>query len=129
MLGSTIELLRGKVGNRLRIGKRSSMAAGCFIGCSGLIDIGDDVILGPGVRIFSENHVFKSSASTIKSQGVERAIVRIGDDCWISSGVTITPAVSIGRGVIVGAGSVVTKDLPDYPIAAGSPARVIRTRE
>ena len=119
----------GEVGEGLLIGNRSSMGAGCFIGCSGLIEIGDDVMLGPGVRIFSENHVYESTGFTIKSQGVERGVVKIGDDCWIASGVTITAGVTIGRGVIVGAGSVVTKDLPDYCIAAGSPARVIRTRE
>jgi acetyltransferase-like isoleucine patch superfamily enzyme len=119
----------GEVGEGLVVGDRSSMGAGCFIGCSGMITIGNDVMLGPGVRIFSENHRFDSVSDTIKSQGVERSTVTIGDDCWIASGVTITANVTIGRGVVVGAGSVVTKDLPDFAIAAGSPARVIRLRE
>ena len=105
------------------------MGAGCFIGCSGLIVIGDDVMLGPGVRIFSENHRFSRTTETIKSRGVDRGTVSIGNDCWIASGVTITANVRIGTGVIVGAGSVVTSDLPDFSIAAGSPARVIRMRE
>ncbi|MBC7723493.1 MAG: acyltransferase [Burkholderiaceae bacterium] len=118
----------GEIGEGLVVGDRSSMGAGCFIGCSGFISIGDDVMLGPGVRVFSENHRFDSTAATIKSQGVDRGTVTIGDDCWIASGVTITANVTIGRGVIVGAGSVVTNDLPDFAIAAGSPARVLRIR-
>lgn len=119
----------GEIGEGLVVGDRSSMGAGCFIGCSGLIVIGDDVMLGPGVRIFSENHRFSRTTETIKSQGVDRGTVSIGNDCWIASGVTITANVRIGTGVIVGAGSVVTSDLPDFSIAAGSPARVIRMRE
>lgn len=118
----------GEVGEGLRVGDRSSFATGCFIGCSGSIVIGNDVMLGPGVRVFSENHVFADSDTTIKSQGVERGAVVIGDDCWIGSGVTITSGVTIGRGVVVGSGSVVTRDIPDFSIAAGSPAKVIRSR-
>ncbi|WP_312169004.1 acyltransferase [Microbacterium sp.] len=119
----------GEVGEGLRVGDRSSFATGCFIGCSGTIVIGDDVMLGPGVRVFSENHVFSDPSVTIKSQGVERGTVTIGDDCWIGSGVTITSGVTIGRGVVIGSGSVVTRDIPDFSIAAGSPAKVIRTRD
>ncbi|WP_187248871.1 acyltransferase [Microbacterium sp. 4-7] len=119
----------GEVGEGLRVGDRSSVATGCFIGCSGSIVIGDDVMLGPGVRVFSENHVFSDPSATIKSQGVQRGAVTIGDDCWIGSGVTITSGVTIGRGVVIGSGSVVTRDIPDYSIAAGSPAKVIRTRQ
>ncbi|MGB6059093.1 MAG: acyltransferase [Microthrixaceae bacterium] len=118
----------GEIGEGLVIGDRSSVASGCFLGCSGLISIGNDVMFGPGVRVFSENHVFADTHRTIKSQGVERSTVMIGDDCWIGSGTTITANVKIGRGVVVGAGSVVTQDLPDYSIAAGSPAKVIRSR-
>lgn len=119
----------GTVGEGLIVGDRSSMGASCFVGCSGLIVIGNDVMLGPGVRIFSENHRFDSENTTIKSQGVERGTVTIGDNCWIASGVTITTNVRIGDGVVIGAGSVVTKDIPAYSIAAGSPARVIRSRK
>ncbi|WP_144876525.1 DapH/DapD/GlmU-related protein [Microbacterium sp. 1.5R] len=119
----------GEVGEGLRVGDRSSFATGCFIGCSGSIVIGDDVMLGPGVRIYSENHVFSDASVTIKSQGVERGAVVIGDDCWIGSGVTITSGVTIGRGVVIGSGSVVTRDIPAFSIAAGSPAKVIRSRK
>ncbi|MFD3443756.1 hypothetical protein ACFDTO_04035 [Microbacteriaceae bacterium 4G12] len=118
----------GEVGEGLVMGDRSSMGAGCFIGCSGYIEIGDDVMLGPGVRIFSENHVFDDTSRTIKAQGVERGTVHIGDDCWIASGATITANVRIGSGVVVAAGSIVTSDVPDNAVVAGVPARVLRYR-
>lgn len=118
----------GEVGIGLVMGDRSSLATGCFIGCSGEIRIGDDVLIGPGVKIFSENHVYSDTRATIKSQGVSRSFVHIGDDCWIGSGTIIVAGVTIGRGAVVGAGSVVTRDVPDYGVAVGSPARVIRNR-
>jgi acetyltransferase-like isoleucine patch superfamily enzyme len=80
--------------------------------------MGNDVMLGPGVKLFSENHIFTETAQTIKSQGVERGILTIGNDVWIGSGVTVTAGVTIGSGVVIAAGSVV----------AGVPAKVLRTR-
>lgn len=119
----------GEAGIGLQVGDRSSFATGCFIGCSGDIVIGDDVLIGPGVRIYSENHVFDDVTTTIKSQGVARGEVRIGNDCWIGSGTIIASGVTIGDGVVIGAGSVVTKDIPDFSVAVGSPARVVRSRK
>lgn len=119
----------GEAGLGLVVGDRSSFATDCFIGCSGEVTIGNDVLFGPGVRVYSENHVFSDTEATIRSQGVERSFVRIGDDCWIGSGTTIAAGVTIGTGVVIGAGSVVTRDIPDYSIAVGSPARVIRSRK
>jgi len=119
----------GEAGVGLVVGDRSSFATGCFIGCSGRISIGNDVLIGPGVRIYSENHVFTDTETTIKSQGVKRGSVRIGDDCWIGSGTIITSDVTIGTGVVIGAGSVVTRDIPDDSIAVGSPAQVVRSRK
>jgi acetyltransferase-like isoleucine patch superfamily enzyme len=118
----------GEIGVGLWVGDRSSFGAGCFIGCSGEIRIGNDVMLGPGVKLFSENHIFSETEKTIKSQGVERAYLTIGDNVWIGSGVTITAGVTIGSGVVVAAGSVVTRSLPDNAVAAGVPAKVLRVR-
>ncbi|GEK78819.1 acyltransferase [Agrococcus baldri] len=118
----------GAVGERLRIGDRSSIATGCFIGCSGAIDIGADVMLGPGVQLHAENHRFADPAAPIKAQGVERLGIVIEDDCWIGAGSIITAGVRIGHGSVIGAGSVVTRDVPPDSIAAGSPARVLRSR-
>ncbi|WP_394524456.1 acyltransferase [Paenarthrobacter nicotinovorans] len=118
----------GAAGVGLQVGDRTSFGTGCFIGCSGDIRIGNDVMLGPGVKLFSENHVFEDMTTTIKAQGVKREFLTIGDDVWIGSGVTVTAGVSIGSGSVIAAGSVVTRDLPRNSVAAGVPARVLRTR-
>ncbi|WP_426228551.1 acyltransferase [Pseudarthrobacter sp. DSP2-3-2b1] len=118
----------GEVGAGLWVGDRSSFGPNCFIGCSGDIRIGDDVMLGPGVRLFSENHIYDDLNETIKKQGVRREFLKIGNNVWIGSGVTVTAGVSIGNGVVVAAGSVVTRDVPDNAIVGGVPARLIRLR-
>lgn len=118
----------GEIGIGLWVGDRSSFGAGCFIGCSGEIRIGSDVMLGPGVKLFSENHEFADANQTIKSQGVVRSHLIIGDDTWIGSGVTVTAGVTVGSGVVVAAGSVVTRDVPDKSIVAGIPAKIVRSR-
>ncbi|WP_197515734.1 acyltransferase [Arthrobacter sp. U41] len=118
----------GEIGEGLWVGDRTSFGAGCFIGCSGEIRIGNDVMLGPGVRLFSENHIFSETDLPIKAQGVERYFLTIRDNVWIGSGATITAGVCIGSGVIIAAGSVVTRDLPDNSVAAGVPAKVVRLR-
>ncbi|WP_349357735.1 acyltransferase [Salinibacterium sp. G-O1] len=119
----------GDAGLGMRIGSRSSVGAGSFIGCSGWIEIGDDVLVGPGVRLFSENHTITDTVKSIKSQGVTRGALIIEDDCWIGSGATILSNVRVGRGSVIAAGCVVTKDVPPYSVVAGVPGRVIRSRE
>jgi acetyltransferase-like isoleucine patch superfamily enzyme len=64
----------------------------------------------------------------IKDQGIVKSRVRVGDDVWLGAKVTVTRGVRIGRGAVVGANAVVTRDVPDYGVAVGVPARVIRTR-
>ncbi len=118
----------GEAGVGLRMGDRSSIGSGGFIGCSGWIEIGNDVMLGPCVNVFSENHVFDDPSRPIKEQGVERSTTVIGDDCWIGSGSTITAGVTVGEGSVVAAGSVVTSDVPSGTVVAGVPAKVVRRR-
>ncbi|SBS71229.1 acyltransferase [uncultured Microbacterium sp.] len=118
----------GEVGVGLTVGDRSSFNASCFIGCSGRVTIGSDVMFGPGVQVFSENHVHADARRPIKEQGVERSFVVVEDDCWIGANSIITAGVTIGRGSIVGAGSVVTRDIPPGSVAVGAPARVIGQR-
>jgi acetyltransferase-like isoleucine patch superfamily enzyme len=110
------------------IGKNTGINANAFIGGQGGIAIGDNVILGPGVMIFSENHVFADADTAIKDQGVSRVGVVIGNNCWVGAGVTILDGVNIGEGCVIAAGSVVTKSIPSNSIAKGIPAKVCKGR-
>ncbi len=100
----------------------------CFFGGQGGIEIFQNVIIGPGVKIFSENHNFESTEIPIKMQGEIREKVTIGEDCWIGAGCIIMAGVELGKGCIVAAGSVVTKSFPSFSLIGGVPARLIRTR-
>ena len=119
----------GELGEGMTVGARSAIGAYNWIGASGKVTIGCDVMFGPRVIIIPENHNFESTDLTIREQGVTRAPVVIEDDCWIGCNVTILSGVTIGKGSIVAAGAVVNKSLPPGSIAGGVPARVIRNRE
>jgi acetyltransferase-like isoleucine patch superfamily enzyme len=116
------------IGEGLKIGNNSSIGPFAYIGCSGFIEIGDNVIMGPRVGIYAENHYFDDITIPIKEQGVNRQFVKIEDDCWIASNVVILAGVTIGRGCVIASGSVVTKDVPPNSVVAGVPAKVIKTR-
>ena len=99
-----------------------------FLADKGGIKIGNDVIMGPQVKIFSENHNYSQTYILIRKQGESRKGVTIGDNCWIGAGVTILDGVSIANGCVIAAGSVVTKSIPENAIVAGVPAKVIKLR-
>ncbi len=85
--------------------------------------------MGPEVCIFTMNHRTDRVDIPIKYQGnTEEREVFIGDDCWIGCRAMLLPGVKLGRGVVVGAGAVVSKDVPDYSVVVGNPARVVKTR-
>ena len=98
------------------------------MGCSGKIVIGNNVMIGPRVSLFSENHNFSDIHSSIKSQGVNNKGITIEDDCWIGSGVIILDGVTIGHGSIIGAGTLVTKDVLAESIIIDKRNRVVRSR-
>ncbi|MBN3966976.1 acyltransferase [Pseudomonas gregormendelii] len=112
--------------SQLRIGKACQINEGVFIqGAS----IGDYVMIAPNVSILNESHTFQRTdipmvfqPTTPKSNPV------IDDDVWIGRNAVILPGVHIGRGSIIGAGAVVTKNIPPYSVAVGVPAKVIRSR-
>lgn len=92
--------------------------------------IEDDVMLGSGVHIYVNNHSFKRTDLPIIDQGhspVKQVILRKG--CWIGANVIILPGVIIGQNTVVGAGSIVTKSIPDKVVAAGNPAKIIKYLE
>jgi len=115
-------------GKGIKIGNRTGINTGAYLAGQGGITIGDDVITGPNLQIFSENHVFADLHQIIKEQPLTRVGVTVGNNCWIGGGVTILDGVNIGSGCVIAAGSVVTKSVPDNSIVAGVPAKVIRNR-
>ena len=92
--------------------------------------IGADVILAPDVIIWTISHAFDRTDIPINQQGAtEIQPVIIGDDVWIGQRAIIKPGVTVGNHAIIGAGSIVTKDIPEWAIVAGNPARIIKMRK
>lgn len=102
----------GDYGKGLVMGDNSSIGPHGYVGCSGKITIGKNVMFGPKCSLFAENHIFSDTEVDIKSQGVAQKGITIEDDCWIGSNVTILDGVTIGKGSVIGAGTLVTKDIP-----------------
>ena len=118
-----------ELGEELIIGENVGIAANAFIAMRGKLEIGSNTIFGPGVSIHAENHNYKDLETPIRLQGATRKGVHIGQDCWIGSKAIILDGVHIGDHVIVAAGAVVNKDVPDYAIVGGVPAKVIKMRK
>jgi acetyltransferase-like isoleucine patch superfamily enzyme len=110
------------------IGADSFVGCNAVLGAGGGIQIGSHVLIGQSVNIHSENHIFQDGSRLISDQGVEYHGVTIGDDVWIGSKAAILDNVHIGQGAVIGAGTVVTRDIPPYAVAVGVPAKVIRYR-
>lgn len=117
------------IGAGLVIGNKSNIGPYSYIGCSGKITIGDNVMMGPRVSMFAENHVFENPDITIQAQGVATAPIIIEDDCWIASNVVLLAGITIGKGSVIAAGSVVNMDIPPYSVVAGVPAKIIKSRK
>ena len=90
------------------------------------MEIGDDVFTGHHVYITDANHGYEDTSLPIGKQFAAPRPVRVGSGSWLGHGTVVLPGADIGRNVAVGAGSVVTGALPDFSVAVGNPARVIR---
>ena len=108
------------IGDRCLIGKGSGIV-GHFS-----IEIGDDVWTGHHVYITDQNHGYEDVTVPLSQQTQPERPVRIGDGSWLGHGTVVLPGSTIGRHVAIGANSVVTGDIPDFSVAVGNPARVIR---
>lgn len=112
------------IGNKFALNGNARIVADC----GGKIIIGNSVMVGPNTIIRASNHKYESAAIDIWLQGQTGETIIIGDDVWIAANVVILPGVKIGSHSVIAAGAVVTKDVPEYSVVAGIPARVISTR-
>ena len=117
-----------KLGKGIQIGNNTGVGAYSYIGAGGGVVIGNFVSIGQRVNFHAENHEFRDAEKLIVEQGVTSKGICVEDDCWIGSGSIILDGVTIGRGAVIAAGSVVTKSVAAYSIVAGVPARVIGQR-
>jgi maltose O-acetyltransferase len=130
--------LLGSIGERVTIrpplvmdyGYQTTVGAGTFINSGavildvGRVSIGADVQVGPNVQLLTPTHPLEAELRRTRAEAAEP--ISIGDNVWLGGGVIVCPGVTIGRDTVVGAGAVVTRDLPAGVLAVGNPARVIR---
>lgn len=114
-------------GRGISIGSGSGVGVNCKI--NGPLEIGEKVMMGPDVAILTHSHNIDRTDIPMADQGASVSKVTIGNDVWIGMRSIIMPGVTIGNGAVIGAGAVVTKDVPDYAIAGGVPAKVIKYRK
>lgn len=112
----------------ITIGKNCFLGEYNVIRAQGGVHIGNEVYTGPMVNFVAVNHVFQDPTVPIRQQGITAHGIVVEDDVWIGANATIIDGVTIGKGSIIGAGSVVTQDIPPYTIAIGSPAKSIKDR-
>ena len=130
--GNTSKNINVQIGARfsknVKLGDNSGIGERALI--SNEVSIGNDVMMGPDVIIYTCNHEFKNVEEPMYKQGFQKIKpVTIGNDVWIGARVIILPGVKVGNGVVIGAGSIVTKDIEDYSIVGGNPAKLIRKRK
>lgn len=113
---------------QIEIGDRTFIGPYTCIGGPGHVKIGKDCLIAAHTGIIANNHVFADMVQKIRDQGVTQKGITIEDDCWLGYGVKVLDGVTIGQGSVIGAGAVVTKDIPPYSIAVGVPARAKASR-
>ncbi|MCL1810816.1 MAG: sugar O-acetyltransferase [Methanomassiliicoccaceae archaeon] len=113
------------LGLNIKLGKNVLINYDCILLDTGEIFIGDNTLIGPGVKIVTAKHSLE--AEKRKDWSVSCSPVKIEEDVWIGAGAIVLPGVTIGARSVIGAGSVVTKDVPADVVAVGNPAKVVRS--
>lgn len=114
----------------IKIGKRTSIGCNCVIISMAGIELGEAVVMAGNCYLSAGKYHFEDKSIPIMDQGAySNGPIKIGKHAWIGTSVTILDGVTIGEGAIIGAGALVNKDIPDFAIAAGVPAKVIGTRK
>jgi len=118
-----------KYPDQIRLGDYVTINPGCIVTGAGGLTIGSHVMLGAGTKIVTSTHGISRTDTPMRLQPISSTPVVIEDDVWFGFDVKVLPGVMIGRGSVIGAGSVVTSDIPAWSIVAGIPARVIGSRQ
>ena len=127
-----------KCGAKLRVKKGAEISLNSMVGdfselgtnalIQASVSIGSHVIMGPDIKIYSRNHKYDRLDIPIQQQGKNYYKTIIGNDVWLGANVIITAGCKIGNHVIIAAGSVVTKNIPDYAIVGGVPGKILKYR-
>jgi acetyltransferase-like isoleucine patch superfamily enzyme len=113
---------------RVQVGAGSFLNLGVMVAAQELVEIGEHCMLANGCFVSDANHRFDDPTKPVTWQGFEsKGPTRIGDNCWLGANVVVTSGVSIGERCVIGANSVVTDEIPPFSIAAGAPAKVLRS--
>ena len=111
-------------GNNIVLGKNVFINSNCYFMDGAKITVGDNVFIGPSCGFYTANHPLDYQT---RNQGIEQALpILIGNNVWLGGNVIVLPGVKIGDGCVIGAGSVVTKDIEANSIATGVPCKVIK---
>ena len=122
--------LTSQAPGRIRIGGGSFLNLGVQVAALELVDIGEHCMFANGCFITDSDHRFDDPHRPVPWQGfTSKGPTRVGDNVWCGANVVITSGVTVGERCVIGANSVVTRDLPPFSIAVGSPARIVRTIE
>lgn len=113
----------------IKIGENTYLGPSVKIYGHGSVVIGANCLIAMDCKIISANHTIPPRVKLIKEQPDILLPIVIGDDVWLGAGVIVLGGIEIGKGAVIGAGSVVTKDIPPYSIAAGNPAKIIKERD
>ena len=114
------------IGEFITIGDNVGFGEFAYLGGAGGLSIGKNTIIGQYFSAHPENHIFTNSKSLIRRQGVTRAGIIIGENCWIGSKVTILDGVTIGNNCVIAAGAVVNSSFPDNVVIGGVPAVTLK---
>ena len=126
--GENLRVKKGaEISPNSHIGNNSELGTRCMIQAN--VSIGNYVIMGPDVKIYSRNHKTNRIDIPMQKQGKERLKTHIGNDVWIGANVIILACVKIGNHCIIAAGAIVAKDVVDYSIVGGCPAKLIKMRK
>ncbi len=117
---------RGLPNSGITIGQDSLIGEKTVIRGQGGVTIGDRVFTSPMTQLIAVNHIFDDPETPFVKQGITAEGIVIEDDCWLGANAVITDGVTVGRGSVVAAGAVVTKDVPPFSVVGGVPAKVIR---